>query len=113
MDLGQTLFDTRSRPRMGFFRMREDAIIHVLRAIIDGNHLLFEKVREGKFDRLQAGRLHFSSNAGDRRDVTADLGILADAKQQLPPLKPRRLLNPLQHFRRRRYFLDVWSCGGG
>ena len=43
MDLGQTLFDTRSRPQIGFFPMSRDTLIHELRAIVGENYLLLEK----------------------------------------------------------------------
>jgi hypothetical protein len=64
--------------------MSQDAIILELRAIVRENYLLLE---EEKFDRLQAGWLHLSSNAGDRCRVAADLGIPADAKERLGTLK--------------------------
>ena len=84
MDLGQTLFDTRSRPRIGFF---SDERGRYFTCVARDHRRKSSFVREGKFDRLQGGRLHFSSNAGDRRRVTADLGILADAKQPLAAIR--------------------------
>jgi hypothetical protein len=89
--------------------MREDAILHVLRAIIDENHLLFEK--ENLIVYKEDGSIFQVMP-----EIVAVLPPISASwptpSSRSPPLEPRRLLNPLQHFRRRRHFLDVWSCGG-
>jgi hypothetical protein len=90
--------------------MRQDAIIHELHAIIGENHLLFEK------ENLIVYK-EDDSIFQVMPEIVALLPPISASRltpsSSSPPSRPRRLLNPLQHFRRRRHFLDVWSCAGG
>jgi hypothetical protein len=89
MDLGQTLFDTRSRLRINFFPMSRDAIIHELCAIGGENYLLLE----------------FYKQNSSIFQVMPEIVVLPwiSASRPTPrsgsaPLRPRRLFNPLDAF---------------